>query len=318
MSRKEYVSRINKVIDYINNNIGTELSLRILSSVANFSPYHFHRIFKAIMGENLYDFIQRIRIERAANLLLYQPDMTVTEIALNCGFSSSSIFARAFRAHFGKSATSYRESFSKNRKMNRKDSKEQNNPDLYYKDYPVTPGKLTERELLSKNVRIKSSPTYHVAYYRHLAGYQKGVYSQEISESFRKVENWVASRNLFFSATLGMGITYDNPDITASDKCRYDAAFTIPNDITEASGEIGVQDIQGGLYAVCRIEVSKDNPYELAIAKLGETVDYLYGEWLPDSGFQLADKPCIEIYYRGDEKQQEQVVIDYCLPIILN
>ncbi len=251
-------------------------------------------------------------------MLLYQPDMPVTEIALNCGFSSSAIFARAFRTHFCMSATSYRKSFSKNRKINSKDCKEQNKPCHYYKEYLVTPGDPNKEESLSMNVEIKSLPTYHLAYYRHLKGYQKGVYNQDITESFRKVENWVASRNLFSSTTLGIGITYDNPDITSNDKCRYDAAFTIPNDITEASGEIGVQDIQGGLYAICRIEVSKDNPFEVAISSLGEVVDYLYGNWLPDSGFQLADKPSLEIYYRGDEKQEEQFVIDYCLPIITN
>lgn len=315
MSRKEYVSRINKVIDYINDNIGEELSLIVLSAVASFSPYHFHRIFKGIIGENLYDFIQRIRVEKSANLLLYQPDMSVTEIALHCGFSSSSIFARAFRNRFGMSATSYRKTFSKNSKMKSKDGKELNKPDCYDKDDPITIGSLKERALLSLKIQIKSFPTFHVAYYRLLTGYQKGVYNPEITESFKKVENWVASQNLFSSTTLGMGITYDNPDITVSGKCRYDAAFTIPEGTTEASGEIGVQDIQGGVYAVCRIEVSKDHPFELAISKMGEAVDYLYDIWLPDSGLQLADKPCLEIYYHGNDIQEEQFVIDYCMPI---
>ncbi|WP_373458239.1 GyrI-like domain-containing protein [Paenibacillus harenae] len=79
---------------------------------------------------------------------------------------------------------------------------------------------------------------------------------------------------------------------------------------------MGIQNIQGGTYAVCRIEVSKDKdiPYELSISELGTVVDYLYGEWLPDSGFQLADKPCLEIYYRADNNQEE-MFIEYCLPI---
>ncbi|XEC95557.1 GyrI-like domain-containing protein [Paenibacillus tarimensis] len=316
MSRKEYVSRLNKVIDYINHNIEKELHLSILASVANFSPYHFHRIFKAIMGENLYDYIQRVRIEKAANLLLYQPDMKVTDIALHCGFSSSSIFARAFRNHFGLSATSYRKTFSKNRKKNSKNGKEHNDPALYDKGNPMAIGNLTMKERIHMNVTVKSLPSYHVAYFRHLTGYRKGVYNPDISKAFQKAANWVASRNLFTPETLSIGITYDNPVITSSHRCRYDAAFTIPEQITDASGELGIQDIPGGLYAVCRVEVSKKAPFETAISELGKTADYLYGEWLPDSGFQLADKPCLEIYCTGNDKREGGYVIDYCLPVI--
>jgi AraC family transcriptional regulator len=142
MSRQEYVSRVNKVIDYINHNIDAELSLDVLSAIASFSPYHFHRLFKGVIGENLYDFIQRIRLEKAANLLLYQPDMAITEIALHCGFSSSAIFARAFRARFNMSATLYRKSFRNNRKTESKDGKAIYTHGNYDKEYPVTPGNL--------------------------------------------------------------------------------------------------------------------------------------------------------------------------------
>ncbi|MCY9692800.1 MULTISPECIES: helix-turn-helix domain-containing protein [Paenibacillus] len=84
MSCSEYVCSINKVIDHIHSHLDTELRLQVLAAVAGFSPYHFHRIFKGIMGENLYDFIQRIRVEKAAYMLLYRPDLSVTEIALHC------------------------------------------------------------------------------------------------------------------------------------------------------------------------------------------------------------------------------------------
>ena len=61
--RDEYIARINRVLDYIEENISGDLSLRTLASVAAFSPYHFHRIFRALTGETVNGFIQRIRID---------------------------------------------------------------------------------------------------------------------------------------------------------------------------------------------------------------------------------------------------------------
>jgi AraC family transcriptional regulator len=64
----EYIRRVNRVLDYLDNNYSQETGLESLASIANFSPYHFHRIFKGIVGESLYKYIQRIRIEKAANV----------------------------------------------------------------------------------------------------------------------------------------------------------------------------------------------------------------------------------------------------------
>ena len=95
--RQEYISRINRVIDYIEANIDKDLSLTSLAKIANFSPFHFHRIFRAMVGETLNGFILRIRLEKAAARLLDHPKESITEIAFDCGFSGSATFARAFR-----------------------------------------------------------------------------------------------------------------------------------------------------------------------------------------------------------------------------
>ncbi|WP_213413292.1 AraC family transcriptional regulator [Xylanibacillus composti] len=296
MSRKDYVSKVNQVLDYINNHLDRELPLHELSEIAHYSPFHFHRIFKSLVRENPNEFIQRVRIEKAANLLLHQPDCRITEIAMQCGFSSPSVFARAFRAHFGTSANSFRNHFRKNGKVAGNLEKVRKIQMDYY-----------------RKVEIKTLPSFHVAYHRCFTGYDKGVFNNDIFVSFRKVEQWLASRNLFSEETVCMGITYDNPDITARDKCRYDAAFSIPNEITEASGEIGIQQVEGGLYAVCREEGER---MEDVVQKIGETVDFMYGQWLLDSSFQLADKPCLEIYCQKERHDGSAFMIDYCLPLL--
>ena len=106
--RLEYEKRVNRVIDHIHEHLAAELSLEGLARVAAFSPFHFHRVFAAITGETLFGFIHRLRIERAASALSNHPDRSVLEVALDHGFSSAAGFARAFKAHFGMSATEWR------------------------------------------------------------------------------------------------------------------------------------------------------------------------------------------------------------------
>jgi len=105
--RAEYVARINRVIDHIEANLAGDLPLESLAAVAAFSPYHFHRVFKAMVGENLSTFIRRRRIEKAASLLLSNPARPITQVALECGFSSPAAFSRVFREAFGMSATDW-------------------------------------------------------------------------------------------------------------------------------------------------------------------------------------------------------------------
>ncbi len=95
--RDVYVQSINKVIDYIEENISEELKLDMLAEVADFSVYHFHRIFQAFMGESLGSFVKRIRLEKAITLLQYYPEKTITDIAMDVGYWSSQAFARAFK-----------------------------------------------------------------------------------------------------------------------------------------------------------------------------------------------------------------------------
>ncbi|WP_321418527.1 AraC family transcriptional regulator [uncultured Desulfobacter sp.] len=106
--RQEYISRINRVIDYIDTNTDKDFSLKTLAEVACFSQFHFHRIFRAMSGETLHQFIQRLRIEKAAALLIHWPEKSITDIALDCGFSGSAAFARAFKAKFQMSASQWR------------------------------------------------------------------------------------------------------------------------------------------------------------------------------------------------------------------
>ena len=103
-----YEQRIFCVQDYITDNLDLELSTEKLARLAAFSPFHFHRIFKAIAGETLYDFIQRVRLEKSCIFLSLNHNMKITNIALDCGFSTPSAFSKAFKQYYGISPSDYR------------------------------------------------------------------------------------------------------------------------------------------------------------------------------------------------------------------
>ena len=100
-STRIYCRRVNRVIDYIKDNLTEPLPIEKLARLAHFSPFHFHRIFRAFVGEPLHAFIRRLRLEKAAFRMLHGPKATLTAIALQSGFASSSDFSRAFKQIYG-------------------------------------------------------------------------------------------------------------------------------------------------------------------------------------------------------------------------
>ena len=91
---KEYVARINRVIDYITNNLDRQLNVSELSRIACFSEFHFHRIFSMVVGVSPNIYVRRLRLEKAAAMLQVNPNLSITDLALNYGFSSTANFSK--------------------------------------------------------------------------------------------------------------------------------------------------------------------------------------------------------------------------------
>src|ERR1700722_18592993 len=108
-ANSEYAQRISRVIDYLRGNLDRQVKLKELARVACLSEFHFHRIFGAVSGETLNNFTNRLRLEKAARLLRYS-EQSLTDIALDCGFSSSATFSRAFRSSYDTSPSQFRKS----------------------------------------------------------------------------------------------------------------------------------------------------------------------------------------------------------------
>lgn len=78
----DHRNRINKVFEHIDKNLDSDLSLAVVSEIACFSPFHFHRVFKTITGETLNEYVTRRRIEKAASVLIHNRSIRIK----NCPF----------------------------------------------------------------------------------------------------------------------------------------------------------------------------------------------------------------------------------------
>ncbi len=92
--------RIAAVLDHIEAQYGGDLTVAKLAAIANLSPSHFSRAFKAAMGDPVWSYLQRRRCERAREMLL-TTDLPNVEIAYRCGFASQAHFTTTFRKAFG-------------------------------------------------------------------------------------------------------------------------------------------------------------------------------------------------------------------------
>src|ERR1700678_4057047 len=199
-ANSEYSHRINRVIDYLRGNLDRQVKLKELARVACLSEFHFHRIFGAVSGETLNNFTNRLRLEKAARLLRYS-SQSVTDIALDCGFSSSATFSRAFRSGYDTSPSQFRKSGEIKKSKIRKE--------LFPKDeygLHVSGGDMSaEEKRAAFPVRLIDLPERQVAYIRVKNAFEM----DRVLAALKTVIEWAKSQNkdVFSQGTLfGMSV----------------------------------------------------------------------------------------------------------------
>lgn len=317
--REEYLSRVNHVLDYIEEHVGQPLSLNELALVARFSPFHFHRIFKSLVGESLNHFILRVRLEKAVTQLENNQKKTITEIGLDCGFSGSASFARAFKEWFGLSASQWRKDFeeSKNCKFNSNKGKAQSKDrkaiplhDLYDGGVNKIKTSSDRRKQIMKTVKavrveVKELPEMPVAYVRHIGPYKGNI--NLFNDLFGRLCKWAGPRGLIHPKADFICVYHDDPSITEEEKLRVSVCLTVPAE-TKVEGGIGKMTLAAGKYALGRFEISV-HEYE-------EAWNFMCGEWLPSSGYQPDDKLSFEICRNDPEEHpQKKHIVDICIPV---
>jgi AraC family transcriptional regulator len=304
-TQNEYIARINRAFDYIENNIGKQFTLQELADAANFSKYHFNRIFYSAVGETPFQFISRVRIEKAATMLGANPKETISEIAFRCGFTDISIFSRNFKSYFGQSASQYRLGKSNNSNLSQQHSntnQASTRPTMYFCSVTKTIKWKTNMEQ-NKSVEIKDLPKMTLAYIRHIGPYQGN--GKLFEGLWNKLFAWAGPRNLIGGPTFKSLIIYhDDPNITVEDKLRLSVCITVPP-ATKVDGEVGKMELEAAKYVIARFVVNE--------SQFGEAWGWLYGEWFPNSGYQPDDKPCFEMY--PEEPKNGKFTVDICVPV---
>ncbi len=315
--RLEYVARINRVLDYIEKNLNQSFSLEEIATVANFSPYHFHRIFRFMVGEPLNQFISRIRMEKAAGLLIAAPNKSITEIMYEVGIQDASSFARLFKKHMKMSATEWRKkAHSKIGQQDRKITQELRKArqaleetscyitsDVINQKWSVT---MKSENQLTTNVTIKEVPEMTVAYVRFIGPYAGN--SELFKGMFEKIFKWAGARGLInFPETKCMTVYHDDPNITEEEKLRTSVCLSVPED-TEVGGEVGKMKIPGGKYAFANFRLDE--------TQFAQAWNMVCKEWLPESGYVPDDRPTFELYNNNvNEDPEHKFDVDIVIPV---
>lgn len=106
--KQNHDERLNDVKLYIREHINEPLNRKVLAAVAGFSVPHFHRIFTNHMGENIADYVRRVRLERAGRKLRMGA-VDITEVALAAGYDTHAAFSKAFKQQYGFTPSEFRD-----------------------------------------------------------------------------------------------------------------------------------------------------------------------------------------------------------------
>lgn len=279
-----YDEKITRVCEYISQNLDEEMTLEQLSNVAALSRFHFHRVFSAHTRLSLFRYIQLARLKRASFQLAFKKDLRIIDIALTAGFESPESFARAFKRTFGQTPTQFRKK-----------------PDwsAWHSKFSFT----LPRGEKSMDVKIIDLKETKVALIEHRGA------PQRVYETSAKFIEWRKKTGLSpvkTSKTFGIG--YDDPNTTPAEDFRFDICGSVDQDIPENSYDIKMSVIPGGRCAVVRHKGSLDN--------VADSVYYLYRDWLPQSGEELRDFPCIFEYLNFIPDVEEcDLLTDVYLPL---
>ena len=283
-THKHYQEAINRALEFIETNTSRSVGLEEIAAYAFLSKYHFHRVFKSLIGNTTKDYLTRLRLEKAA-LMLKSSDRSINQIAYDCGYSSPETFMRAFKSFFSVTPSVFREGTRQ----------EIAQKEIVYQE--------TSFETLHvKPPTIVESPDLHLAYLRQFGSYD------QMDQSFRQLFSWASEHLALKQQPEIMGIVHDNPDLTEEENLRFDACIVVPQAI-QASGAIGYKKIKGGKFAVFR--------YKGAFETFYPVYDYIYNVCLFEYQWELRDEPVLEWYYSSPSfYNSNQLVTDFYLPII--
>jgi AraC family transcriptional regulator len=276
----------NDIMYYIYKYIDTDINLDELSFDLQISKFHMHRVFKQEFGQNIYETIKSIRLQKASNLLLTNKNSTITDIAKMCGYSSHGAFIRVFKQKFAMNPKKWRMGGYKN-----------------FTNEILTKSKsasIANVEFSHLKPTIVKTPPHKAYYIRH-----KG-YNKEIRDTWQKLQTWLLYNDI--QNYKQVGLHHDNPTITPLSECRYNACILVDEEIPDAT--LPTLTMPEGVYA--KFDFS---------GKYGDILQFMnwvYFEWLINSGYETTTNPSFAIYEKNHFlEDDEKFIVSYHIPIRL-
>jgi len=282
--RRAYAERFNRVFGYIDRHLDSPLSVDELSRQACFSRFHFQRQFTEHVGMSVTRYVQVMRLRRASYQLAFQQQRKIIDIGLEAGFENPESFTRAFKKCIGQTPSQFRTRPAWqpwNERM-----------------------QLPERERSrSMEVNVVDFDETLIATLEHRGA------PERIFDSVRQFIDWRMESGLSPVATSRtFGMVYSDPETTPPEEFRFDVCGEVNTPVPENSQGVLNKCIPAGRCATVRHHGSTD--------RIGESVWFLYRDWLPDSGEELRDFPLFFHYIKRvpDVAEHEQVT-DVYLPL---
>ena len=301
MTSEEHIKRIRKVLNFIEENLDNELSLENLAEIGNYSPFHFHRIFRGIIGETLQEYINRKRLEKSTMLLSHQKQKSIEDIFSEVGFKSNSTFSKTFKKYFGVSPSVFRkntpEKFSKILPMNSNNGQKE----VVFQKYLYNINQMKNFMETNAKIEVKELPEMNLASVLSI-----GV--QNIDNAYNKLISWGISKNLFPRENVKMiSVYHDSFKVTAPNKVRIHACMLLDEPI-KTDGEIFPETLPKGRHIV--------GSYFIGIHEFEKAWQSIF-LWMNENGYQYKRTFPFEIYHNNfKEHPQKKCIVDFCIPIL--
>ncbi len=273
----DWLDKFNAVIDYIEENLDTEIEYKTLAKLACCSEFHFSRMFSSLIGISLSEYIRRRRLTKAA-FEIQKSSAKIIDVALKYGYESPDAFTRAFRLLHGISPAAAKES------------------GVNLKAFPRLSFQITIRGDVEMDYRIenidfelriigKGFPVKTASAFRKIPELLRNAKKEGLQQKLVDM-SWKNPKCLLQSlvGVCGTEAAITDEEFTYFYGVRYDGE--IPKDMEELI-------IKPCVYAV--------------FPNVVEAWKRLYSEWVPTSGYELADSPCIEHYLGPGHKIKHEL-----------
>lgn len=264
-----WLARVHAAMDRILADPAGSHDLAAVASSVHASPYHFHRVFKQLVGETLHSFQKRVRLERALYAMAHG-DRALTDIALELGFSSASAFSRAFKEHYGTSPRAFDLQRWRNE---RRGELTEGAPYLERLPAGANPDGF--------QVAIRTLPPRRFAYHRVTDPFQPG----RVTGAAEELVAWARAEGV---DGTWYGWMFEDPELVPLEQCRYDVAVEI-GAMQAVPAPFGA--LEWPSMTVACVTLRGDIGLEQ------RALDWIYGTWLPRSGREPGRFPCCEVWH---------------------